>query len=193
MGPKASIWGQAWPCDLIDRGGQQQRQSVSLWKRVCSYVCNRVSVCERDLRRGVRLAGSREDVNVSLRWQQQHSRTQTCVWHEEGGDSISYHTIPPSSYFSCCAVQTLEPVLNSCWQALGGGMDRVCRCCAPGPCRRVPVFWKHATPLSSFFFSHFSSLVFLPLCFSLASGLWLNETNKSMWTCTFIQISLCSP
>ncbi|KAJ4944034.1 hypothetical protein JOQ06_012581, partial [Pogonophryne albipinna] len=29
VGPKTSIWGQAWSCDLIDPGGRQQRQSVS--------------------------------------------------------------------------------------------------------------------------------------------------------------------
>lgn len=33
-------------------------------------------VYECDLRR---LAGSEEDVNVTLWWQQQHSHTQTCV------------------------------------------------------------------------------------------------------------------
>lgn len=30
VGPKASIWGQAWSCNLIDPGGRQQRQSVSM-------------------------------------------------------------------------------------------------------------------------------------------------------------------
>lgn len=83
-------------------------------------------VYECDLRRGTRLG-----FNVFLRWQPQHSHTQTCVWHE-GGERISYPTIPSSS-FSCCAVQTLEPALNSCRQALGGKQSGFAVAVPPGP------------------------------------------------------------
>lgn len=191
------IWGQAWSCDLINLGGRQQRQSVSLWKKVCLYLCNRVSVSvlyECDSKRGMRLVGSMEDVNVSLRWQQQHSRTQTCVWHEEGGESISYPTIPSSS-FSCCAVQTLEAALNSCRQAPGGkwatfavavpsglageslSFSNILHLCLPFV---LPVFFSSYPPSV---FSFLPSLVFDDCLRKMTvppqlAGLRFTETNK---------------
>lgn len=147
--------------------------------------------------------GSREDVNVSLRWQQQHSRTQTCVWHEEGGESISYPTIPASS-FSCCTVQTLEPALNFCRQAPGGKWATFAVAVPPGLAGESLSFSNMLTPLSSFCSSSFflpplplSSLFSPPSCFMTVYAKWRfllssptcglpKQINKSMRTHTFI-------
>ncbi len=54
----------------------------------CEYFWNDVSVCLWAWLEEGNEAG-RQDVNVSLRWQQQHSHTLTCVWHKQSGESVS--------------------------------------------------------------------------------------------------------
>lgn len=161
--PKYSIWGQAWSCDLIDPRGRQQRQSVSIfwWKRASLCLCNHVSLCvwvcwEEEWE-------GKEDVNASLRWQQQHSHTQTCVWHQEGVESISCPTTPFSSSFSCCAVQTLKAALNPCQQAPGGEGATPAVPLPPGLAWDSLSFPKRAAPLLF--------LLLLPLFFGLTFAL----------------------
>lgn len=82
MGPKNLHMGTGLVLRPNRPRGQATKTVSEFVKEESVYICVIVSlyVCECDSRRGEwGLAGSGEDVNVSLRWQQQHSHTQACV------------------------------------------------------------------------------------------------------------------
>lgn len=148
------------------------------------------------------LAGSREDVNVSLRWQ---------VTHRLVFDMKKVERVFP--------VPQLPPPPSCCWDVRAAikflsnsrrGMGHICRRCAPRP--TVTVFSKHAKPLFSFCSSNsFLSFPFLCLLlypppshfmtvyakwrFLLSSPAcgWLKQINKSMRTHIHSQVVCAHP
>lgn len=101
--------------------------------------------------------------------------------------------LPPPAFLLCDS--DIRADIKFLSTSSGWGIGHVCRHSALRPCRRVAVFPKHATPLSSFCSSncfHPSPPSLFPLLPSLVfhdclrkmtvppqlAGLWLTETNK---------------